>query len=83
MTKYIFCKEKFVARMIEKRLIKIGAIDCEGAYVHARYDAYNQTNTYNWVNNCDGKICTFDGISLRCGAYVINRSWCIEVEDDN
>lgn len=42
MTKYIFCKEKFVARMIEKRLIKIGAIDCEEAYVHARYDAYNQ-----------------------------------------
>lgn len=81
MTKYIFCKEKFVARMIEKR-IKIHPY-CEEAYIHVKYDAYNQTNTYNWVNNCDGKICTFDGIGLRCGAYMINKSWCIEVEDDD
>lgn len=52
-------------------------------YKQAVRAAVRDFNCRDWTKECDGKICTFDGISLRCGAHVINRSWCIEVEDDD
>lgn len=78
MTKIIFSRDAYVASRTRAYM----SYD-KMSYASARRRAVHDFNHSDWTKLCDGKVCTFDGTSFKCGAYMINRSWCIEVEDDD
>lgn len=88
MTKIIFSRDAYVASRTRAYM----SYD-KMSYASARRRAVHDFNHSDWTKLCDGeevivdeygyRIYTFDGIGLRCGAYMINKSWCIEVEDDD
>lgn len=78
MTKIIFSRDACVASRTRAYM----SYD-KMSYASARRRAVHDVNHKDWVKQCDGKEVIVDDYGYRYGDYLIDETWCIEVEDDN